>query len=92
LWNESPTFRKFRGQEWMREPCRSCDEKEKDFGGCRCQAFLLTGDACNTDPACARSPEHHLIGEAVAKAHDPVRFIKRLIMRGEKAASHVQAP
>jgi pyrroloquinoline quinone biosynthesis protein E len=92
LWNESPTFRKFRGQEWMREPCRSCDEKEKDFGGCRCQAFLLTGDACNTDPACARSPEHHLIGEAVAKAHDPVRFIKRLIMRGEKAACHVQAP
>jgi pyrroloquinoline quinone biosynthesis protein E len=91
LWNESPTFRKFRGQEWMREPCRSCDEKEKDFGGCRCQAFLLTGDACNTDPACARSPEHHLIGAAVAKAHDPVRFIKRLIMRGEKAASDVQA-
>ncbi|WP_157269733.1 pyrroloquinoline quinone biosynthesis protein PqqE [Azohydromonas aeria] len=91
LWNESPTFRKFRGQEWMREPCRSCDEKEKDFGGCRCQAFLLTGDACNTDPACARSPDHHLIGEAVAKAHDPVRFIKRLIMRGENPVPHGEA-
>lgn len=91
LWNESPTFRKFRGQEWMREPCRSCDEKEKDFGGCRCQAFLLTGDACSTDPACARSPDHHLIGEAVAKAHDPVRFIKRLIMRGENPVPHGEA-
>ncbi|MGE5469284.1 MAG: pyrroloquinoline quinone biosynthesis protein PqqE [Bacteroidota bacterium] len=85
LWEESPTFRKFRGQEWMREPCSSCDEKEKDFGGCRCQAFLLTGDACNTDPACAKSPHHHLIGEAVAKAHDPARREMPLIMRREKA-------
>jgi pyrroloquinoline quinone biosynthesis protein E len=89
LWNESPTFRKFRGQEWMPEPCRSCDEKEKDFGGCRCQAFLLTGDAANTDPACGKSPDHHLISEAVSRAHDPARPRKTLIMRTEKAARHV---
>lgn len=89
LWNESPTFRKFRGEEWMREPCRSCSEKAQDFGGCRCQAFLLTGDACNTDPACAKSPQHHLIGEAVAQAHDPARPRRTLIMRSGKAARHV---
>jgi pyrroloquinoline quinone biosynthesis protein E len=89
LWNESPTFRKFRGQEWMPEPCRSCDEKEKDFGGCRCQAFLLTGDAGNTDPACGKSPDHYLISEAVNRAHDPARPRKTLIMRTEKAARHV---
>ena len=89
LWNESPTFRKFRGDEWMREPCRSCSEKEKDFGGCRCQAFLLTGDAANTDPACGRSPAHHLIGEAVARAHAPGRTVKPLVMRTERAAREV---
>lgn len=81
LWNESPTFRKFRGLDWMREPCRSCDEREIDFGGCRCQAFLLTGDACNTDPACAKSPHHELIAQAVARATDPARVRMPLIMR-----------
>lgn len=81
LWNESPTFRKFRGTDWMKEPCASCDEKERDFGGCRCQALLLTGDAANTDPACARSPHHHLIEEAVARAADPSRPHKALVMR-----------
>ncbi len=86
LWNESPTFRKFRGQEWMREPCRSCDEKERDFGGCRCQAFLLTGDACNTDPACAKSPHHHLIARAVEQAHAPGRRVVPLVMRSERSA------
>ena len=86
LWNESPTFRKFRGLDWMKEPCRSCSEKETDFGGCRCQAFLLTGDACNTDPACAKSPHHGLITKAVARAADPERPRKTLILRTEKAA------
>ena len=83
LWNESTTFRKFRGTEWMREPCRSCSEKETDFGGCRCQAFLLTGDACNTDPACAHSPHHQLIGDAIARAHAPERKLVPLVMRTE---------
>lgn len=68
IWRESPTFRKFRGDEWMKEPCRSCDERTKDFGGCRCQAFLLTGDAAAADPVCARSPKRHLIDTAIAAA------------------------
>lgn len=68
IWKESPGFRAFRGDDWMKEPCRSCDEKAKDFGGCRCQAFLLTGDAANTDPVCAKSPHRHMIDEAVACA------------------------
>jgi PqqA peptide cyclase len=58
IWNGSPGFNHFRGFEWMKEPCRSCDEKEKDFGGCRCQAFMMTGDAANTDPVCDKSPRH----------------------------------
>lgn len=58
IWNESPLFQRFRGDAWMPEPCRSCPDKDKDFGGCRCQAALLTGDAARTDPACSRSPDH----------------------------------
>jgi PqqA peptide cyclase len=58
IWNISPGFNHFRGFEWMKEPCRSCDEKEKDFGGCRCQAFMMTGDPNNTDPVCDKSPHH----------------------------------
>ncbi|HEY0834304.1 MAG TPA: pyrroloquinoline quinone biosynthesis protein PqqE [Azospirillum sp.] len=68
IWKDSPAFRKFRGDDWMKEPCRSCDEKGKDFGGCRCQALMLTGDAANTDPVCTKSPHRHLIDEAVAAA------------------------
>jgi pyrroloquinoline quinone biosynthesis protein E len=49
----------------MQEPCRSCSEKEKDFGGCRCQAFLLTGDAAATDPVCSKSPNHHVVKLAI---------------------------
>ena len=58
IWNGSPGFNHFRGFKWMKEPCLSCDEKEKDFGGCRCQAFMMTGDAANTDPVCDKSPKH----------------------------------
>jgi len=58
IWYESAAFNRFRGFDWMREPCRSCDEKERDLGGCRCQAYLLTGDAANADPVCDKSPMH----------------------------------
>ncbi len=58
IWNDSEAFNKFRGFDWMQEPCRSCPEKEKDFGGCRCQAYMLTGDATNADPVCDKSPYH----------------------------------
>jgi pyrroloquinoline quinone biosynthesis protein E len=66
IWKESESFNHYRGTEWMPEPCRSCPQKEIDFGGCRCQATLLTGDASNTDPACELSPLHHLVQQAVA--------------------------
>ena len=65
IWNGSEDFNRFRGFDWMQEPCRSCDEKEKDFGGCRCQAFMLTGDPANTDPVCSKSPQRHLVDEAL---------------------------
>jgi pyrroloquinoline quinone biosynthesis protein E len=67
IWNTSPGFNQFRGDSWMKEPCRSCSEREKDFGGCRCQAFLLTGDASNTDPVCAKSPNRHLIDDLISR-------------------------
>jgi pyrroloquinoline quinone biosynthesis protein E len=65
IWQNSDAFQKFRGEDWMPEPCRSCDRRKEDFGGCRCQAFLLTGDASNTDPVCELAPLHHLIDAAV---------------------------
>jgi PqqA peptide cyclase len=65
IWQSSEAFQKFRGEEWMPEPCRSCDRRKEDFGGCRCQAFLLTGDATATDPVCELAPLHHLIEDAV---------------------------
>ncbi len=61
IWHHSEAFNYFRGNNWMREPCVSCDEKEKDLGGCHCQAYLLTGDMHNADPVCAKSPDHPVI-------------------------------
>ena len=61
IWTRSPAFEAFRGTGWMQEPCRSCDRRERDWGGCRCQALALTGDAASTDPACHLSPHHALI-------------------------------
>jgi pyrroloquinoline quinone biosynthesis protein E len=68
IWFESDAFQKFRGTDWLPEPCQSCPRKEIDFGGCRCQAFLLTNDATATDPVCSLAPKHHLIVEALAEA------------------------
>lgn len=87
IWHQSPLFRKYRGLEWMREPCNTCDEREKDFGGCRCQAFLLTGDADNADPACSRSPHHHVVQQAVHAVAQPLRFRKPLIKRAKGVMS-----
>jgi len=71
IWDDSPDFNKFRGLDWMKEPRRSCPEKEKDLGGCRCQAYMLTGDARNADPVCDKSPHHQ-------KLHDDVERIGKL--------------
>jgi PqqA peptide cyclase len=69
IWRESPSFQKFRGEEWMPEPCRSCDQRAVDFGGCRCQALLLTGDAAATDPACSLAPAHNIVEAALLEAN-----------------------
>mgnify|MGYP001595842164 FL=1 len=71
IWDESPDFNKFRGTSWMKEPCKSCDEKHKDLGGCRCQAYMLTGDAANADPVCDKSPFHETL-------HNDVKRIDKL--------------
>ncbi|MFL5000652.1 MAG: pyrroloquinoline quinone biosynthesis protein PqqE [Xanthobacteraceae bacterium] len=70
IWRNSPAFRAFRGTDWMREPCRSCPRREEDFGGCRCQAFLLTGDARAADPVCHLSPDHALVATLAAVRED----------------------
>jgi PqqA peptide cyclase len=72
IWYDSAAFNRFRGDAWMKEPCRSCPEKHQDFGGCRCQAYLLTGDAANADPVCELSPHHGLVSAAVERAERAV--------------------
>ena len=75
IWRASPAFMAFRGNDWMQEPCRSCALKEKDFGGCRCQAFLLTGDAAAADPVCHLSPHHHVVEQlAAVRENQPYRY------------------
>ena len=69
IWRESSSFQRFRGEEWMPEPCRSCDQRAEDFGGCRCQALLLAGDAQAIDPACSLAPAHHIVEAALAEAN-----------------------
>src|SRR5215475_4827982 len=61
IWESSNAFEKFRGESWMQEPCKSCGRREQDFGGCRCQALLLVGDAAATDPVCSLSPRRHSV-------------------------------
>ncbi|SEA21872.1 SPASM domain-containing protein, partial [Marinobacterium iners] len=68
IWHESFGFNHFRGDDWMQEPCRSCDEKEHDLGGCRCQAYMLAGDMNAADPVCSKSPHHQTILDARAAA------------------------
>jgi PqqA peptide cyclase len=71
IWEHSDGFNAFRGEAWMPEPCRSCDRRVVDFGGCRCQAFQLTGRAAATDPVCGLSPDHQLIDAARVGANAP---------------------
>ena len=71
IWRHSSGLNAFRGEAWMPEPCRSCPRRSMDFGGCRCQAFHLTGNAAATDPACSLSSDHHLIETARARAAEP---------------------
>jgi PqqA peptide cyclase len=85
IWRESTSFQRFRGEDWMPEPCRSCDRRTEDFGGCRCQAFLLTGDAVVTDPACSLAPSHGIVEVAVREANE-----ESLVAQPTVASSFVQ--
>lgn len=80
-WAESPAMQAFRGESWMPDPCRSCDRRHVDFGGCRCQAFALTGDARATDPACSLAPAHGVVVEARRRAEEPGER-RRWVYRG----------
>jgi PqqA peptide cyclase len=85
IWEQSESFQRFRGESWMPEPCRSCDHRAEDFGGCRCQAFLLTGDASATDPACSLAPKHCVV-ESALRESNPGASVKR----GAGGSSFVQ--
>lgn len=82
IWEQSEAFNRFRGQAWMQEPCRGCERREVDFGGCRCQAFLLAGDACATDPVCSLSPRHATVEAILAEtAAAPLVAVGELVYR-----------
>ncbi len=95
IWRDSPAFNHYRGDAWMKEPCRSCPEKTRDFGGCRCQAYLMTGDAANADPVCELSPYHYLVTQAVENANRDTPVLERPLVfrdkRNSKALSQAQA-
>lgn len=81
IWDESAAFNRFRGTDWMPEPCRSCPRQNIDFGGCRCQAFQLTGDAAATDPVCHLSPDHAIVMDIVNTVNESDGMVPELIYR-----------
>jgi PqqA peptide cyclase len=83
-WKESPAFNKYRGTAWMKGPCVTCPEKMNDLAGCRCQAFLLSGDAESADPVCSLSPNRHLIDKAIEDSKNPVLAAQPIIFRTDK--------
>lgn len=94
IWRHADLFQRFRGTEWMQEPCASCPEKEIDLGGCRCQAYLLTGDAYATDPICSLSPQHNKVTDAIMAAQsfaeatdEPVPLMFRNTSNAKKLAT-----
>ena len=87
IWSDSPALRAFRGEDWMPAPCRTCDERHADFGGCRCQAFALVGDAGATDPACALSPRHDIVRDVRARAESPPAAPRRAAPRRRSACA-----
>ena len=81
IWDDSPMFNRFRGVDWMPEPCRNCPRQTIDFGGCRCQAFQLTGDAAVTDPVCYLSPDHGIVADAVRVVNSGIEALPELVYR-----------
>jgi pyrroloquinoline quinone biosynthesis protein E len=89
IWYDSAAFNRYRGSAWMSDTCRSCDEHERDFGGCRCQAYLLTGSAEATDPVCPKSLDRPLVDRLIAKAgashapsEHPLKFVPNAARHG----------
>ncbi|HEV2978934.1 MAG TPA: pyrroloquinoline quinone biosynthesis protein PqqE [Casimicrobiaceae bacterium] len=91
IWYDSEGFNRYRGDAWMQEPCRSCPEKVKDFGGCRCQAYLLTGDAASTDPVCDLSPQHYRVTEAVQRAREAGVQVQPIVFRDDRNSRRLVA-
>jgi pyrroloquinoline quinone biosynthesis protein E len=91
IWHSSNGFNHYRGDKWMKEPCRSCPDKKKDFGGCRCQALMLTGDAANTDPVCSKSPHHHKITTVVEAANNGEACLHPMLFRNPRNAQQLIA-
>jgi pyrroloquinoline quinone biosynthesis protein E len=92
IWRDSDAFNRFRGTDWMLEPCRSCERREIDWGGCRCQAFALTGNAAATDPVCHLAAERGRLVEAITATHDaPPPFVYRR-MSGQKEPQETAQP
>lgn len=88
IWTQSQAFNWFRGDQWMKEPCRTCPEKTKDFGGCRCQAYMLTGDMYATDPVCSKSPDHSLLETITRSTEQTKSSVEQpLIFRNPKNSS-----
>jgi pyrroloquinoline quinone biosynthesis protein E len=81
IWYDSPGFNRYRGTGWMKQPCRDCEHKEEDLGGCRCQAYLLAGDAEAADPVCPKSPKHDRVLDALVAAERPGAAQRPLIFR-----------
>lgn len=88
IWYKSTGFNHFRGDAWMPEGCRSCPDKDRDFGGCRCQAYMLTGDAANADPVCGKSPYHQLIEQARTDSHLAAP-LQQLVFRNSRNSKYL---
>jgi pyrroloquinoline quinone biosynthesis protein E len=94
IWHVSEGFNRYRGTDWMKEPCRSCAEREKDLGGCRCQAYMLTQDPAMADPVCDKSPHHGVILDIVEKAQKRQDTVEArpLVFRNRKESKELARP
>jgi pyrroloquinoline quinone biosynthesis protein E len=91
-WYDSEGFNRYRGTAWMKDPCRDCGDRDKDLGGCRCQAFMLTGDTDAADPVCSRSPEHACVDAAIASAQSVGAAERPLVFRSPSESRRLARP
>lgn len=92
IWHDSEGFNRYRGDGWMKEPCASCPERERDLGGCRCQAWMLAGDPALADPVCDKSPHHDRLVATVARAQEPRGEAIPLVFRGRRESLRLERP